>query len=85
MSSAPTRDCTVGCSWRETQYIFLPAYMRWANSLLSTAHGSFMQVFTDGLAEQPGADLSRRKSNPKTLYARAFEYAVVGAATLEGW
>jgi hypothetical protein len=64
---------------------FLPAYMRWANSLLSVAHIGFMQVFTDWLGEQPGTDLSRRKFDAKTLHARAFEYTVVGAATAEGW
>jgi hypothetical protein len=64
---------------------FLPAYMLWASSLLSAAHGSFMQVFTDWLAEQPVADLSRRKFDATTLYARAFEYTAVGAAKAEGW
>ena len=64
---------------------FYPAYMRWASSFLSVAHGSFMQVFTDWLAEQPGADLSRRKFDPTTLDARAFEYTAVGAAKAQGW
>ncbi len=64
---------------------FVPAYMRWASSLLSAEHGSFMQVFTDWLGQQPGADLSRREFDPTTLYARAFEYTVVGAAQAEGW
>jgi hypothetical protein len=64
---------------------FLPAYMRWASSHLSVAHGSFMQVFTDWLGDQPGADLSRRKFDPTMLYARAFEYTAIGAAKAEGW
>jgi hypothetical protein len=64
---------------------FLPSYMRWASSLLSTAHSGFMQVFTSWLGEEPGADLSRRSFDPKTIYARAFEYTVVGAATAEDW
>ena len=70
---------------KEDTVDFLPAYMRFANSLLSEAHGRFMQVFVEWLAEQPGTDLSRRKFDPKTLYARAFEYTVVGAAQAEGW
>lgn len=64
---------------------FLPAYMRWANSLLSVAHSGFMELFTGWLDEQPGADLSHRKFDPATLYARAFEYTVVGTAQAEGW
>ncbi len=64
---------------------FVPAYMRWASSLLSVAPGGFMQVFTGWLGEQPGADLGRRNFDVTTLYARAFEYTAVGAAQAEGW
>jgi len=64
---------------------FLPAYMRWAASFLSVAHSSFMQVCAEWLAEQPGANLDRRKFDPTTLYARAFEYTAIGAAKAEGY
>lgn len=62
---------------------FLPSYMRWANSLLSAAHPGFMQVFTDWLATQPGANLSKRKFDPMTLYATAFEFTATGATAVE--
>ena len=62
---------------------FLPAYMLWANSLLSAAHRGFMQVFVDWLAAQPGTDLGKRRFDPATLYARAFEYTATGAAFAE--
>jgi len=62
---------------------FLPAYMRFANSLLSKAHGKFMQVFIEWLARQPGMEVHRRKFDPSTLYASAFEYTAVGATAAE--
>ena len=68
---------------KEDTVDFLPAYMRFANSLLSEAHGRFMQVFVEWLAEQPGTELRRRKFDPTTLYARVFEYTAVGAAAAE--
>jgi len=64
---------------------FLPAYMRWASSYLSVAHSRFMDVCAEWLAEQPGAHMSSRKFDPRTLYARAFEYTAIGAAKAEGW
>lgn len=62
---------------------FIPAYMRWANSLLSAAHGNFMQVFAEWLGAQPGTELHRRTFDPTTLYARAFEYVATGASPAE--
>jgi hypothetical protein len=58
---------------------FLRYYMILASSLLAVAHGSFMQVFVDWLARQPGAELSKRNFNPLKLYATAFEFTVIGA------
>ena len=52
---------------------------------MSVAHSGFMQVFADWLGEQRGANLSRRKFDLKTLYARAFEYTAVGTVQAEGW
>ena len=62
---------------------FLPAYMRWANSLLCARHANFMQVFVEWLAEQPGVDLRDRKFDPATLYATAFEFTAIGATAAE--
>jgi hypothetical protein len=59
---------------------WLVYYMLLASDLLSIAHENFMQVFGDWLGEQPGTELPKRKFNPVTLYARAFEYTLVGAA-----
>jgi hypothetical protein len=59
---------------------FLLYYMRWASSLLSVAHGTFMQVFVEWLERQPGVELRRRQFHAATLYATAFEFTVIGAA-----
>ena len=59
---------------------FLRYYMLWANSLMSVAHPTFMQVFTEWLGKQAGTMLARRSFDPATLYARAFEYTATGAA-----
>ena len=61
---------------------FLRYYMLWANSLMSVAHPTFMQVFTEWLGKQAGTMLARRSFDPATLYARAFEYTATGAANL---
>jgi len=61
----------------------VPGALLWASSLLSVAHGTFMHVFMDWLDKQPGAELRNRRFDPKTLYARAFEYTATGAANLE--
>ncbi len=58
---------------------FLLYYMGWASSLLSVAHENFMQAFVDWLDKQEGAALHRRKFDPKTLYATAFEFTAIGA------
>ncbi len=58
---------------------FLLYYMRWASSLLSAAHGTFMQVFVEWLERQPGVELRRRQFDAATLYATAFEFTVIGA------
>ena len=59
---------------------FLHYYALWANSLLSAAHGSFMQVFVDWLDKDPGTGLPERRFDPATLYATAFEFTAIGAA-----
>jgi len=59
---------------------FLIYYMGWASSLLSVAHGRFMQVFAEWLGNQPGATLPQRRFDPTTLLATAFEMTAVGAA-----
>jgi hypothetical protein len=58
---------------------FLRYYMLWANSLLKVAHPTFMAVFTDWLGKQPGAELSKRRIDPTSLYAAAFEITAIGA------
>jgi hypothetical protein len=59
---------------------FMRYYMLWANSLLSVAHGAFMQVFIDWLDKQPGTELPKRGFDVATLYATAFEFTAIGAA-----
>ena len=59
---------------------FLRYYMIWASSLMAVAHGGFMQVFKDWLTKQPGTVMPKRRFDPTTLYARAFEYTATGAA-----
>jgi hypothetical protein len=39
-----------------------------------------MLIFRDWLGQQRGTELSKRKFDPTTLYARAFEYTATGAA-----
>ena len=58
---------------------FLRAYMDWASSLLSFAHGSFMQVFVEWLEGQPGVGLRQLTFDASTLYATAFEFTAIGA------
>jgi hypothetical protein len=58
---------------------FLLYYMRWASSLLSAAHGTFMQVFVEWLEEQPGVELRQWRFDAATLYAAAFEFTAIGA------
>lgn len=58
---------------------FLIHYMRWASSLLSAAHGTFMQVFVEWLEEQPGVELHQSQFDAVTLYATAFEFTAIGA------
>ena len=69
----------VGDSAEDTA-AFLRYYMIWASSLLSVAHAGFMLIFRDWLGQQRGTELSKRKFDPTTLYARAFEYTATGAA-----
>lgn len=61
---------------------FLPYYMRWAGSLLSARHEAFMQVFVQWLERQPGVKLRQRRFDVATLYATAFEFTVIGAASV---
>jgi hypothetical protein len=62
---------------------FLVYYIGWASSLLLCMHREFMQVFVDWLNDQPQTALSSRQFDAATLYARAFECTVVGAAKEE--
>lgn len=58
-------------------------YIRWANSLLASAHSGFMEVFVDWLRTQPGAELHRRTFDVSRLYATAFEFTAIGAWRVE--
>ncbi len=58
---------------------FFYKYMRWAGSLLDSAHPGFMGVFVDWLDRQPGAELQRRAFDPSTLWATAYEFTAIGA------
>jgi hypothetical protein len=49
---------------------FIPFYMRWASSLLSIAHPSFMQVFAEWFYGQLGTKASERTFDACTLYAK---------------
>lgn len=62
---------------------WLRHYINLASSLLSAAHVSFMQVFVEWLAQQPGVALARHTFDPATLYATAFEFTIVGATAAE--
>jgi hypothetical protein len=61
---------------------FLPWYMCFANEFLSIAHPNFMKQFAEWLDQQPGANLATRRFNAERLYAMAFEYTLLGAASL---
>jgi hypothetical protein len=65
---------TVTCFWK---------YIRWASSLLASAHSGFMEAFVDWLRRQPGAELQRRGVDASTLYATAFEFVAIGAWCME--
>jgi hypothetical protein len=67
---------------KDTSAAFLRYYMLWASSLMSVAHPAFMSVFKDWLDHKPGTALPKRKFEVTTLYTRAFEYTVTGAAKL---
>ena len=58
---------------------FLLHYMGWASFLLSARHKNFMRVFVDWLDKQEGAALPKRRFDPNTLYATAFEFTAIGA------
>jgi hypothetical protein len=60
---------------------FLRIYMLWASSLLRGSHGRFMRVFADWIGSQPGADPDRRSFDVSCLYATAFEFTIIGAAS----
>jgi hypothetical protein len=59
---------------------FIPYYMRWAKSLLSTAHPRFMLVFAEWF-EHRCFGLVSKQLDLTTLYATAFECTVIGAAS----
>jgi hypothetical protein len=63
----------------EDNVSFVTHYIGWASSLLSEAHGKFMEVFEEWLANQPGSQLSLRRFDARTLYATAFEFIAIGA------
>jgi hypothetical protein len=58
---------------------FIPYYMRWASSLLSTAHPQFMRIFAEWFKQQCFGILNEQLELT-TLYATAFEFTVIGAA-----
>ena len=62
---------------------FLGKYIRWASSLLASAHSGFMEAFVDWLRKQPGAELQGPTVDPSTLYATAFEFTASGAWCIE--
>jgi hypothetical protein len=66
-----------------TTATFMLHYMNWASNLLAYAHENFMNVFVEWLDKQPGTDLSRRSFDVKTLYATAFEFIAIGAASVQ--
>lgn len=72
--------CTSGFKYEyEDTASFYCKYIRWANSLLASAHSGFMKTFVDWLRTQPGAELPRRTFDVTTLYATAFEFTAIGA------
>jgi hypothetical protein len=58
---------------------FYRNYMSWGAYLLAQAHPQFMKDFESWLAEQPGANLSRRNFDALRLFATAYEYTIIGA------
>jgi hypothetical protein len=76
-----TTDIPYEISMKDDTGRFLRYYMQLASSLLSAGHGSFMHVFVDWLDKQPCTRLCERKFDASTLYATAFEFTVIGAAT----
>ncbi len=58
-------------------------YIRWASSLLASAHSGYMEAFADWLRTKPGAELQRRTFNVSSLYATAFEFTAIGAWHME--
>jgi hypothetical protein len=64
---------------RDPTASFLLHYMGWASSLLSAAHGTFMQVFVEWLEKQPNVELRQRQFDAATLHATAFEFTAIGA------
>lgn len=58
-------------------------YIRWASSLLASAHSGYMEAFLGWLSTQPGAELQGRTFNVSTLYATAFEFTAIGAWRME--
>jgi hypothetical protein len=59
--------------------IFYRNYMCWGAALLASAHPRFMEIFTEWLADQPGADLSKRHFDASRLFATAYEFVIIGA------
>jgi hypothetical protein len=71
---------TLGARYEgEDTPIFYRNYMRWGGSLLGAAHSRFMEIFSEWLAKQPGAELSNRHLNARQLFSTAYEYTIIGA------
>ena len=68
-------------SMSETTHRFLMDYMGWAHFLLTSAHPRFMLVFSEWLGQACPA-LVNPAVDPQKLYARAFEYTALGAASV---
>ncbi|MGD0694463.1 MAG: hypothetical protein ABSB82_06370 [Terriglobia bacterium] len=58
---------------------FIPYYMRWASSLVSTAHQQFMHIFAEWFEHQCFG-IVNKQLELTTLYATAFEFTLIGAA-----
>ncbi len=71
-SSSPPYDI-------EDTPIFYRNYLCWGASLSSSAHPRFMEMFTEWLANQPRADLSKRHFDASQLFATAHEFVIIGA------
>lgn len=63
---------------------FYKNYISWGAALLVSAHPRFMEIFAEWLANQPGAELSKRQFDASRLFATAFEFMIIGAYAESG-